>query len=189
MRGFDTIGVFDISVFTIKEEAMMIDPKEKAELLKGMKMVWIFWGALFLSLPLYVAIAWFLTETMPRTKNTLPLPATAMTAIFMAFSLGELVIAQVLKKVLPGKLTAMQTGGFKAGTGSTIHPAAAKYLTLVIILSAIAESIAIYGLVLTILYSTLHLIYPFCVLSAAAFIVHRPKIEELENIAGGMRSR
>lgn len=54
---------------------------------------------------------------------------------------------------------------------------------MMIVTLAIAESVAIYGLLLLFLGKDFQSLYIFTAVSAAAMIVHRPKMDEVERLA------
>ena len=64
--------------------------------------------------------------------------------------------------------------------------AGARYRTVTMIGSGLCEAVGLFGLVLVLLGDSLQTLYLFVLVAAVAMLVHRPKITELECLAGGV---
>jgi hypothetical protein len=80
-----------------------------------------------------------------------------------------------------------RSGGRPARTTSAQHPEITKYTTVVVITSALLESIGIYGVVLFLLARDTRLLYQLLMISAAAMIYFRPRKEKLLALAEQMK--
>jgi hypothetical protein len=69
----------------------------------------------------------------------------------------------------------------------TQHPAVARYTVIVIITSALLESIGLYGLILFFIAKDSLSLYQLLGLSAAAMLFYRPKKEDLLALAERMK--
>jgi hypothetical protein len=92
--------------------------------------------------------------------------------------------AYVLRKFLIKKITRPFN---QAALSSGAHPAVAGYLTAVIVVLALAESVGIYGMVLFFIGKDAVSFYQLMILAAAAMIFFRPKKEELIELAEKMK--
>ena len=61
---------------------------------------------------------------------------------------------------------------------------AAKFKTATMIAAGICEVVGLFGLVLVFLGDSLPTLYLFNVVAATAMMLHRPKMEELQRLAG-----
>lgn len=159
----------------------MIDPKEKEVLANGMKVLWTIWGAMFVSLGIYIVVANIAGDKI-KTQELPPDVFVMLRNILYVIALIELAIIPFIKKITLKSIKSPQNPSQNI-PGTSNHPATAKYATVMIISLAIAESIAIYGLVLFFLGKDSQSLYLLTAISAMAMLIHRPKMEELEQLA------
>ena len=163
----------------------MIDAKEREILVKGMKTLWIIWGAMFVSLGIYMKAAPMLVNEM-RMQELPPDVYFLLRNVLYVVALIELSIIPFIKRMTLKSAKVSQNPNQNV-PGTSNHPALAKYATAMITSLAIAESIAIYGLVLYLIQKDSSSLYLLSAISAMAMLIHRPKIEELEQLALAIR--
>ncbi len=164
----------------------MIDPREQEVLAKAMKTNWLIWAAMVSSIGIYILVA-HMTAGEIRIGAGAAEVFGLLRTVLLILGIGELVLIPlirrlVLKGVRPPKTAAAM------GTMGGSHPAVAAYTSALVVSLAIAESVAIYGLVLFFLSSDFNTLYLFAALGAAGMIVNRPKSEELERLAADMKT-
>ena len=141
---------------------------------KKMTAIWMIWGAMTVSLAVYVAICHLLIHTGYESGMDPDFPHELLGAVLFGFSLVQFVATYYLRRFLlkPGKRE------FQTPVG--------KYATAVMISCALAESIGIYGMVLFLLRPDFPVLYSFVGISAVAMFAQRPKSDELERLASDM---
>lgn len=159
----------------------MIDPKEKEVLDKAMRINWVIWAAMMSSIGIYVLVA-HLTEGTVAIGAGIGDMFGFLRMLLLAVGILELLLIPVIKNLIiksvrPPK-TPVVTGIAAAGS----PPAVAAYTSALVVSLAIAESVAIYGLVLFFLRGDFQTLYLFAALGAAGMIISRPKIDELEQL-------
>lgn len=159
----------------------MIDVKEREVLAKGMKVLWIIWGAMIASLGIYMLIPNLVGDQI-RMQELPPDVFSTLRNVLYVVSLIELAIIPFIRRITLNFIKVPQSPNQKI-PGTANHPATAQYTVVMIISLAIAESIAIYGLVLYLLAKDTQSLYLLTAISAMAMIIHRPKMEELEQLA------
>ncbi len=159
----------------------MLDPAKKVELEKGLKILNIVWIAIFAMLIIYVAISHsyggLLKDSIDADllkKLKLLFPGLAGIGVFLSIFLRKSVLSE--KKLM--KITEPKEGRNVVHLPSLIN----KYTVIVIIASAISESVGIFGMVLYLLGDTLRTLYSYIALSGIALFYHKPRIEDLEQI-------
>ena len=162
----------------------MLDEAEKKVIERGMMTLWLIWGAIFISLFIYVFIAHALGEGIrqtPMNESDLSL----LRNILIVVGIFEIFIIHMLRRFMLPK------GPEEYGVENrerAAHPEASSFLSLytkaTIITLALAESIGIYGLVLFFLGDSLQTLYLFMAASAVIMFYFRPKKHELESLMG-----
>ena len=159
----------------------MIDAKEREVLANGMKVLWVIWGAMFASLGIYMLIPNLVGDQI-NTQEFPPDVFVVLRNVLYVVALIELAIIPFIRRIILKSIKMSQNPNQNIpGTGN--HPATAQYTVVMIISLAIAESIAIYGLVLYLMAKDTQSLYLLTAISAMAMIIHRPKMEELEQLA------
>jgi len=159
----------------------MIDAKEREVLAKGMKVLWVIWGAMLASLGIYILVAHMAGDRI-KTQELPPDVFSLLRNVLYVVALIELAIIPFIKKIALKSIKVSQNPSQNI-PGTSNHPATAKYATVMIISLAIAESIAICGLVLFFLAKDSQSLYMLTAISAMAMIIHRLKMEDLERLA------
>lgn len=151
-------------------EKRQLDKNEKEILKNSMRINWIIWAAMLLSLVVYVLICHLFKDDLWGVVDVGGRLNMLKYALF-AIAIVEFVIIYFMRKVI---LTSTQTTQYTNATG--------QYTTAVIVSLALAESIGIYGLVLFFLGSDFTTLYIFNALAASAMIIYRPKMDELKKL-------
>ncbi len=162
----------------------MIDPTEVKKLDSGFALILIIWGAIFVSLGVYLGVCIVLGDTLPAGMEA-GFPLETLRYALFGISVVTLVAVHFLRGFLlehPGFVRASRPGP------STQHPAVARYTVIVIITSALLESIGIYGLILFLLAKDSLSLYQLLGLSAAAMLFYRPKKDELLGLFERMKT-
>ena len=165
------------------EEDWKMEAKEQEAIAKGMRMLWIVWGAMLASLVLYIGVCHFLAEQIsPRFLPSVP--AEMMSNILYGIAAISLFAAHFLRKLLvKNKIKLPKATGPKMTSAQNQPPFVMHYFTAVVISLAISESIGLYGFVLFFLWVDFQSLYSFMAIAAAAMIYFRPKREELQGLA------
>lgn len=157
-----------------------MEPTEQAVVDKGWPVLWIIWAGMFGSLVVY-AVLCYLLAGMPFIPMS-GAPVELIRYIFIFLSALALVLAYFLRK------TMLSGGGAKPAAQAEAAPAFfAQYLTAVITSEAIAEAIAIFGLILLFLGAGLPTAYAFIAVSALSMLIFRPDRDELEQFIDRIR--
>lgn len=165
----------------------MIDAKEREVLEKAMRINWVLWGAMLASIGVYILVAYFMEGKVKIGEGLGEVFAT-LRIVLLAIGIGELVLIPFIKRFLlrSSSLTPIRS----ASTGPMAvqsHPAVARYTIALIAALAIAESVAVYGLVLFFLGGDFGTLYLFTALGATGMVINRPKMDEIEHLAITMR--
>jgi hypothetical protein len=148
----------------------------------------VIWGAIFITLPVYVGIFHFWGQDLAVDSGP-EFPQGLLEKILCGAAVGMIMIAGFLRKLM---LKAAKNGVgarlFKSTSISEAQTISAKYISAVIVSLALAESSAIYGIILFILGSGMHMLYLLVGLAAVALIIYRPKFEELAAFSQKMQS-
>jgi hypothetical protein len=166
----------------------MIDPKEQEVLSKAMKINWAIWAAMVSSIGIYILVA-HLTEGKIRIAEGAGEVFGLLRNILLLVGIGELVLIPLIRRVmLRPSARSLMLGAPSSSLTPQSHPAAALYSAALVVSLAIAETVAIYGLVLFFLSGDFNTLYLFAALGAAGMLVHRPKGGELEQLATRMKT-
>lgn len=141
---------------------------------KEFRITQVIWIAIFVALVIYAVIGHALIGRNLVDPESIPV--------------------QLIRNILAGVGGLMLVGSFfirrrmLAGDGSG-QPlgsavAVAKYRMATMISAGICEAVGLFGLVLVFLGDSLQTLYLFVVVAACAMILHRPKLEELQRLAG-----
>jgi hypothetical protein len=167
----------------------MIDPKEKEVLAKAMRINRVIWAAMLSSIGIYILVA-HLTEGKIRIAEGAGEVFGLLKTVLLVLGIGELVLIPLIRRLMlrPSFVSPVQ-GASTAPLTPQSYPAAAKYSAVLIVSLAIAETVAIYGLVLFFLSGDFSTLYLFAALGAAGMLVSRPKMDELEQLALAMSQK
>lgn len=162
----------------------MNDSGETKKLDAGFLVIFVIWGAIFVSLGVYLGVSLFLGDALPVGVHV-GFPLETLRYALFGISVVTLVAVHALRGFL------LKNPGFVRSAGkatSSQHPAVARYTVVVIITSALLESIGIYGLILFLLAGDTLSLYQLLGLSAFSMLIYRPKKAELLDLAERMKS-
>jgi hypothetical protein len=160
----------------------MLQKQELDQINKGWTTVVIVWIALMTSLGIYLVVCKAVEGQIPVSIDA----GQFQSLKYALFGISALTLAgaYVLRKFLITKATRLfNPTAFPSGA----HPAVAGYLTAIIVVLALAESVGIYGMVLFFIGGDAVSLYQLMILAAAAMIFFRPKKVELIEIAEKMK--
>lgn len=153
----------------------MLSSEEQLSVEQAMRICWIIWAAMFVSLVFYVVICHMLEKDLRAVVEIGDMYAILLNALFV-ISLIEVVIIRLLRK------TMLESPSLAANTLLSAVPqpisAPARYQAALITSLALAESIGIYGLILFLLGGDYPTLYVFTAVGGATMIIYRPKQEE-----------
>ncbi len=158
----------------------MIAQEEKDQLAPKMIIMWIIWGAMFISLFIYIAVCHMVAQTFKPTLSE-DFPLTLFTNILIVVGCSELVLAFFLKKFLLKVMSGKKGQNTEGLSGYMVF---GKYMVVLLITLAISESVGIYGMVLFFMTLQFQLLYPFMIVAAIAMLFFRPKMDELIALHG-----
>jgi FtsH-binding integral membrane protein len=145
------------------------------ELEKGMSMLKMIWGALMMSLLVYITVAPLILGTSEIVLTAEGYSTLRMTFYGLAFL--TLAVAWFVRKTILAAQKAPRP------TKSRQHPALQRYTTAMIVALALSEAIGVYGLILFILGKNQFDLFLLTALSAAAMTLYYPKKEEVISLA------
>lgn len=158
---------------------MSEDQDEMKRLDAGWKVILLIWGAILASLGVYLIVCINVGKLGEVNINP-DFPLTTIRYALFAVACVTLVGVHIFRKFLlaPGR-----SAGNSMQLSSGQHPAIAKYTLIVVITSALLESIGINGVVLFLAARDTRSLYQLLIISAAAMIYFRPRKQELINMA------
>lgn len=146
---------------------------ENQDLGKQMNTLHIIWGAMLLSLLIYLFI---IPAAGKNVKVTMPddvLKKLRMALYIIAVI--ELPLTRVIRKIVLS-----QKGAFTTRAGQLApNPAVARYQAAMVMSLALSENIGIYGIVLYFIGKNKTDLYVLLLIAAAAMITYRPKQDEI----------
>lgn len=156
---------------------------------KGLVVLWVIWGAMVLSLFVYLMVCHQFGDEIRKSLNP-DIRLDRMRHILFVVTAGELVLIYLVRRgMVPTPLLAAGRTYLKAAVPTVQPGILARYTTALIISLALSESIGLYGLVLYFLGDTLQVLYTFVGISAAAMFYFRPKKVELEGFVMAMQEK
>ena len=162
----------------------MLEENGRDSLRKGMVIIWIIWAAMIISALIYVLLAHLLSKNWTALQpNYL---STLRNALYIVAVVEILIIAFFRNRMLESR---SDSWVFKSALVPKQYstPALGKYTTVSIVSWTLAESVAIYGLLLFLLGGSFKDLYLFVAGSLAVMIYYRPKMSELEELAAIMK--
>ncbi len=166
----------------------MLEKSELDQLDIAWRIIMIIWGAMILTLVVYLVVAKLVEGQMKPVGADFPLET--MTLALFGVSLVTFIVTHYIRKAM---LKVSDRGPVIAATRNQFtqsqHPAAGKYTTAIVVAMALSESIGIYGLVLFFLSKDSMTLYLFIIMSATAMFYYRPRKEELLQVAGEMQKQ
>ena len=153
--------------------------EEKRELDRAWKVIVIIWSAIFISLPVYLAVC-YLLAWQNVLKPDLSVPLNSLAMVLIGVSGATLFGAFFIRK----KILAVDQLQVSA---DWLQQVKARYTGATIISAVLTESIGIYGLVLFMISQNFVLLYQFLLVSAVGLFFFRPRRKELMEFAAKMR--
>jgi len=150
------------------------------EIEKGWKVVVIIWGAMIVSLAIYLFVGLYMKEAVEIKMEEEVLKALRPVLYIISF------ITLILTNYIKG-LVLRSKGLMQSQISNVQNPALSRYTSALVISLALSESIGIYGLVLVLLGKNTTDLYLLLGISLAAMIYHRPKKDDVVKIAMEMK--
>jgi F0F1-type ATP synthase membrane subunit c/vacuolar-type H+-ATPase subunit K len=167
----------------------MMAVSEKGANQNQLLILWIIWGAMVVTLGIYVIICHLLGDGLQQSLE-LEFPLDMLRNILYGVGIFTLFLAHFVRRFI---LTP-RTGG--SGSMASKPPplndqssVMGKYTTAMLLSLAFSESIGIFGLVLFFLGDSLQTLYIFIGISALGMFHYRPKPEEIEKLAAAMQTK
>jgi len=152
---------------------MLMNRKLQEQVEKSWRSIITIWIALLGALVVYFAVAFALKGKVPPFTGNFLLLRGALYAV----SIATLLLIWIIRKILLKKI------GNRAAKRDAVekqpHPVVSGYATVITVSLAMAESIGIYGLILSLFSRDFFDLYCLMSLSAAAMIYFRPQKDEL----------
>jgi hypothetical protein len=161
----------------------MMEAQEKDTIDKGMRTLWLIWGAMLGSLLIYIFLCHQLGEGF-RSGAGADIPIDLLRKIFFGVAAAALLTGYYLRRfLLKARSEAARSAMVRRAAALNQLPFVTQYTAVVIVSLALSESIGIYGLVLFLLGGGFKTLYIFIAVSALAMVFYRPKREEMERLA------
>lgn len=160
----------------------MLTEQESARARKALLVNWIIWFVIFFSLVIYLVVAHLVgadiqTADLPEVTYRMILKilmGLGTVQLVVSFPLRKFIINSGQKRGLPGRRSDMPR--------PDIDKVVQRYSIALVIALALCESVGIYGLVIFFLGQDLQTLYLFVAASAAAMVLHRPRMSEIEDV-------
>lgn len=150
---------------------------------KAVVTLWVIWGAMLVSLLIYVFIGSQVPEEM-RQKLGGALPLDLIRKILLGVAAFTLIVAIFIRKrIVEGGSAGYDMKSSMALDPSTSPSALGKYMTAMIISLGLCESVGVYGLILFFLGDSFQTLLIFIGIGALGMVFFRPKREEFETLA------
>jgi hypothetical protein len=158
---------------------------EMKQLKAGWRVVLLIWGAIFASLGIYLIVC-LIVEKGLQTNIDPDFPLETIKYALFGVSFITLIVVYYLRKFLLRQSTSVINS---SQTLSVRHPAIGRYTIIIIITSALLESIGIYGVILFLLAKDYLSLYQLLTISALAMLYFRPRKIELINLSAQMNGQ
>lgn len=158
----------------------MLTEIDKEGIEKGFRTIMIIWVAIFASLFIYLIIAIVAGEGI-REGSSGFLPIPIFRNILICVAVVEVFIIQIFRRLLlfPSAIHKLDESNIPTNQ----IPVVFQYNKFIIISCALAESIGVYGLILYFVGASVTTLYLFLGASALVMVYHRPKKDDLVNLA------
>lgn len=163
---------------------MVEDQNEMKKLDSGWRLVLVIWWVILASLAMYLIICIAIEKNLQINIDP-GFPLETIRYSLFGISFITLIAVYYVRKFLLKSVTSVSQG---RQSSSIQHPALGKYTVIVIVTSAILESIGIYGVILFLLAKDTRSLYQLLFISAAAMFYFRPRKEELLKLADQMKA-
>lgn len=167
-----------------------MDDKTREKLKKRLTVLLVIWAAFVLTLLVYAGVFYAAGDQIKSAAKP-DVPVDILRIALLAVGVVEVVVAHFIRKfMLFGAPEGLKSAfGEPAASAASIGSALSRYFVAVIISLALAEAVAIYGIVVFILGADFNTLLAFLAISALALFLFRPKMDELERIAEQIRPR
>ena len=160
-----------------------MEASQKQTVESKLLVMWIIWGAMVVSLGIYIAICILIGDRVTQTMSP-EFPLLFLRNIFFGISILELIATYFIRKLMMRE--PVTDHGYISATQPVVQDSGSmhgKYLSAMVISLALCESIGIYGLILFFLGVSFQTMYTFMIISAAGMLFHRPKREVVEALS------
>jgi len=152
---------------------------------KGRITLWIIWGAMVMSLLIYVLICHLAVKGISETASP-GIPLDLLRRILYLVAVGTAFLTHVVRRRMLAKNPAENAMKDLSSLAKPFPNPLARYTTVMIVSLAFSESIGVYGLVLFLLGDDFQTLYTFIGISALCMYIYRPRATELETTTGKM---
>lgn len=147
-----------------------------------MRLNWIIWGAMLLSLGVFILICHIAKEELKaEIGKGYPIAFIAL-GLLIVTTIQMACIPLLRNFILRAGSKDLRTGSHVQYERSVIDIAINKFTTALIVSLAIAEIVAIYGVVLFFISGDFRLLYFFNAIAAIAMLIYRPRASEFEKL-------
>ena len=167
----------------------MVAVSEKGDNQNQFLVLWIIWGAMVVSLIIYVLICHVVGEGIRQSVNV-DFTTDMLRNILYAIGIFTLFLAHFLRKFILRSRTG-NSGSMSSKPPPLNDPSSVmgKYTIAMLLSLAFSESIGIFGLVLFFLGDSLQTLYIFIGISALGMFHYRPRRQEIEKLAAAMQTQ
>lgn len=142
-----------------------------------LKQAWILWASMLSTLPVYILLAHGLNDSM-RVVGEPDAWIIRLRTLFYVIALATFPLMNGLRKKMVEHL---RSAHMQPGEKQPSANRKRSYRGIVALSLILAESMALWGVVLFLLGDSLRTLYIFCALSALALFLYRPKTADLEH--------
>jgi len=152
----------------------------------GFRIITIIWSLMFSTLGIYVAICLVAGDELKAEMGP-GLPLAQLKYILLSVSLVTFGLIRFFRNAMLKANPRKTDIPLPRGLSEAGRSALSRYMSAVIVSAALAESVAIYGLLLFMLGEGFDTFYLFTAISAAAMLYYRPRRDELDSLVTGQR--
>jgi hypothetical protein len=161
----------------------MLNPSDKEAIDKVMIVPWIIWGALLISLFIYILVC-HLVHAQGGQNIRPDFPLSQFRNILYIIAGITLIASYLIRILLLNTRLSSSTSIEPITSQLSTQPAyLGKYMVAMISSLAFCESVGIYGVVLFFVGDSFQTLYTFIGVAAIAMVYYRPKMEELIALA------
>ena len=167
----------------------MVAATEKRANQNQLSVLWIIWGAMVVTLCIYVLICHLVGDGI-RQSVDLDFPLGLPRNILYGVGIFTLFLAHFLRRfILAPRSDGSGSMSLKPPPLKDQPTVIGKYTSALLLSLALSESIGIYGLVLFFLGDSFQTLYIFIGISALGMFHYRPKQDEIEKLAVAMQTK
>lgn len=161
----------------------MLPKQELDQIDKGWPKIMVIWIAMISSLVFYLVIC-----KAVENQITISMESSRLEVLkYAVFGISGMMLVggYFFRKLMMNQIARPIKG---SAILSNSHPAVGKYLSVIVVIMAVSESVGIFGMVLFFISKDSVSLYQLMFLSATAMVGFRPKKEELIEVAEKMKS-